>query len=63
MQNAGSFQSDFLPWPLPAESGVDQQYIEGFHGKSLLGNEIIANMYLLSDRTGHTRSLVQYQNC
>ncbi|MPW44120.1 hypothetical protein [Acinetobacter guerrae] len=54
MQNAGSFQSDFLPWPLPAESGVDQQYIEGFHGKSLLGNEIIANMYLLSDRTGHT---------
>ena len=54
MQNAGSFQSDFLPWPLPVESGVDQQYIEGFHGKSLLGNEIIANMYLLSDRTGHT---------
>ena len=52
--NAGTYQSDFLPFPLSGQSSSTVNFIEGFHGTGSGANELIANMYLLTDRTGNT---------
>lgn len=54
MGTVATYQADFLTLPLSSGSINTQNYIEGFHGKSGLNKETMANLYMMTDRAGYT---------
>ncbi len=54
MGSVASYQADFMPFMLSSPNSSVKDYIEGFHGKSGLNKETMANLYMLTDRSGYT---------
>ncbi len=51
---SGLYLSDFLAFSISGTASTDTASFEGFHGTANARRELIANMYLLTDRTGNS---------